>query len=104
MCEKYLVRYPMLCNRNSGYEVKPEKYKVHDVILSKRFVLKVGMDQAQTLQATFANAVSLDVIRKKNLLVFTNNNVLCNSLSIDQDPDLAVGFAGKNTDCADQFW
>jgi hypothetical protein len=103
MCGKYPARETILYNRNSGYEIKPEKYQVHYVILGQRFILKVGVDQAKALQTTFPDAVSLDVIRKENLLVFTHNNVLCNSLSIDQESDLALGFTGKNTYGAGQL-
>ncbi|MFH1673954.1 MAG: hypothetical protein ABIF87_11105 [Pseudomonadota bacterium] len=61
------------------------------------------MDQTKAFQTPLSNTVFLDVIRQKNLLVFTNNDILYAPLPINQEPDLTVGFFGKNTYCTGQF-
>ncbi len=93
MCGIYGVRHPVFRDPKSTNQVKPEKRQVHHVVFGERLVFEMCVNQAQTLETAFSDAVFMDLIGEQNLLVSANNYILRNSLSINQYTDLTACFS-----------
>ena len=92
----------LFIHREGNHKVKLEEGQIREIILGKRFIVKMGVDATEPFEAPPAGSIFLKVWYD-NPLVTAHNDVGDPSLAINEQADLASNFKRELADGLGKF-